>query len=85
MFSINIMFVKDKIINLRISFILALKETPYKFVRLIWQGIVLFKSLRNSKRRNKGNFTSKSNSNKIKLCGVGGNVIISFFRYLYNF
>ena len=31
--------------------------------------IVLFKSLRNSKRRNKGNFTSKSNSNKIKMCG----------------
>ena len=31
--------------------------------------IVLFKSLRNSKRRNKGKFTSKSNSNKIKLCG----------------
>ena len=36
------------------------------------QEIVLFKSLRNSKRRNKGNFTSKSNSNKIKLCGGGG-------------
>ena len=34
--------------------------------------IVLFKSLRNSKRRNKGNFTSKSNSNKIKLCRGGG-------------
>ena len=34
--------------------------------------IVPFKSLRNSKRRNKGNFTSKSNSNKIELCGVGG-------------
>ena len=34
--------------------------------------IVLFKSVRNSKRRNKGNFTSKSNSNKIKLCGDGG-------------
>ena len=31
--------------------------------------IVLFKSFRNSKRRNNGNFTSKSNSNKIKLCG----------------
>ena len=36
------------------------------------QEIVLFKSLRNSKRRNKGNFTSKSKSNKIKLCGGGG-------------
>ena len=34
--------------------------------------IVLFRSLRNSKRRNKGNFTSKSNSNKKKLCGGGG-------------
>ena len=34
--------------------------------------IVLFKSLRNSKRRNKENFTSKFNSNKIKLCGGGG-------------
>ena len=30
------------------------------------------KSLRNSKRRNKGNFTSKSISNKIKLCVFGG-------------
>ena len=26
-------------------------------------------SLRNSKRRNKGNFMFESNSNKIKLCG----------------
>ena len=33
---------------------------------------VNLKSLRNSKRRNKGNLTSKSNSNKIKLCGSGG-------------
>ena len=33
--------------------------------------IVLFNSLRNSKRRNKGNFTSKSNSNEIMLCGGG--------------
>ena len=37
--------------------------------------IVLFKSLRTSKRRNKGNFTSKSNSNKIKLCGGGGTTL----------
>ena len=29
-------------------------------------------SIRNSKRRNEGNFTSKSNSNKIKLCWGGG-------------
>ena len=31
--------------------------------------IVLFKSLRKYKRLNKGNFTLKSNSNKITLCG----------------
>ena len=40
--------------------------------------IVLFKSLRNSKRRNKLNFTSKSNSNKIKLCGGGGETLSCF-------
>ena len=34
--------------------------------------IVLFESLSNCKRRNKGNFTSKSNSNRIMLCGAGG-------------
>ena len=33
--------------------------------------IVFFKTLTNSNRRNKGYFMSKSNSNKIKLCGVG--------------
>ena len=38
----------------------------------IGQPIVLFKSLRNSISRNKRNFTSKSNSNKIKLCEGGG-------------
>ena len=38
--------------------------------------IVLFKSPRNSKRHNKGNFTSKSDSNKIKLCEGGGNIIL---------
>ena len=52
------------------------------------------KSFRNSKSHDKGDFTSKSNSNKIKLCGGDGgniillkdfNVIISFFRYLYKF
>ena len=55
---------------------------------------VLFKSLKNCKRRNKGNFTLKSNSNKIKLFGGGKqpycfkcdfNIIISFFKSLYNF
>ena len=34
--------------------------------------MVLFKSLRNCKRLNKGNFMSKSNSNKIKFCGGWG-------------
>ena len=34
--------------------------------------IVLFKSLRNYKIRNKGYFTLRSNSNKIMLCRGGG-------------
>ena len=42
--------------------------------------IILFKSLRNSKRLDKGNFTSKSNSNKIKLCGVGGQYYIVLIK-----
>ena len=40
--------------------------------------LVLFKSLRNCKRRNKGNFTSKSNSNKIMLCRGGGQHYLFF-------
>ena len=36
------------------------------------KNIVLFKSFRNCKRCNKGNFTLKPNSNKILLCGGGG-------------
>ena len=57
--------------------------------------IVLLKSLRSCKRREKEYFTLKSNSKKIILCGGRGatlscfrydfNVIISFFRSLYNF
>ena len=56
--------------------------------------IILFKSLRNCKSHKKENFTLKSNSNKIMLCRGGSNnicinqkfnVIISFFRSLYNF
>ena len=35
----------------------------------IYQMIILFKSLRNCKRRNKRNFTLWSNSNKLMLCG----------------
>jgi hypothetical protein len=37
-------------------------------------GIVLFESLRNCKRRNKGNFTLKSNSNNIMMCGELNNI-----------
>ena len=43
-----------------------------------YQKIVLFKSLRNGKRCNKGNFMLKSNSNKIMLCGGGGQYYIVF-------
>ena len=46
--------------------------------------IVLFKSLRNCKRRNKGNFTAKSNSNKIKLCGGGDNIVLFQIRFQRN-
>ena len=46
--------------------------------------IVLFKSLRNSKRRNKGNFTSESNSNKIKLCGGGGAAFLSELNNIFH-
>ena len=35
-----------------------------------------FKSLRNCKRRKKGNFTSKSNSIKTMLCGILSNIIL---------
>ena len=45
---------------------------------MVKRRIVLFKSLGNSKRRNKGNFTSKSNSNKIKLCGGGRQYYLVF-------
>ena len=41
-------------------------------VRVDHLRLVLFKSLRNCKRRIKGNFTLMSNSNKIMLCGGGG-------------
>ena len=43
------------------------------------QDIVLFKSLRNSKRRKKGNFMLKSNLKKIKLCG-GGGATLPYFK-----
>ena len=37
---------------------------------------ITFDTLRNCKRRNKGNFMLKSNSNKIMLCGGGGQHIL---------
>ena len=43
---------------------------PPSKTRIFKVCIVLFKSLRNSKRRNKGNFTLKSNFKKIMLCGA---------------
>ena len=43
--------------------------------------ILLLKSLRNYIRRNKGNFTMKCNSNKIMLCGGGGNNILFSIRF----
>ena len=53
--------------------------------------IVLFKSLTKCKRRNKRNLSLKSNSNKIKLCGVGGqhylvlNKISTLKFHIYGF
>jgi hypothetical protein len=44
-----------------INSVINLKDNVHK--------LVLFKSLRNCKRHNNRNFTLKSNSNKIKLCG----------------
>ena len=48
---------------------IAIKKNTKKSEGL---GIVLFKWIRKCRRRNKGNFTSKSNSNMIKLGGGGG-------------
>ena len=39
--------------------------------------IVLFKSLRNYKIRNKLNFTLKSNSNKMMLCGGQHHLVLN--------
>ena len=50
---------------------MVLFQQQQKNTRGKWVKPVLFKSLRNSKRCNKGNFMSKSDSNKIKLCGGG--------------
>ena len=44
----------------------------FSMVEIALRKIVPFKSLRNFKGYNKGNFISKSNSNKIMLCGGGG-------------
>ena len=44
--------------------------------------IVLLKSLRHCKGRNKGNFMLKSNSNKIMLCGGQHYLILKTKKYL---
>ena len=49
--------------------------------------IVLFKSVRNCKRCNKGNLMLKSNSNKIRLCGGGGQhflVLKNIFNLIFT-
>ena len=46
--------------------------------------IVLFKSLRNCERRNKGNFTLKSNLNKVMLYGGGGQHYLVLKRFQRN-
>jgi hypothetical protein len=103
-FFLHIIFIKESQCKKNNSGLIYLKRSHIflilKFFDLeisFWQNyficwfreIVLFKSLRNNK---KGNFMLKFNSNKIKLCGGGGqqhliliNVIISIFRSLYNF
>ena len=54
------------------SRLIAPVSTLYKHSEIQQQRIILFKLLRKSKRSNKENFTSKSNSNKIMLCRGGG-------------
>ena len=49
---------------------------------VIWHKIVPFKSLRNCKRPNKGNITSKSNSNKIMLDGGGGKYYLALNKII---
>ena len=41
----------------------------------------LFRNFRNCKRRNKGNFTLKFNSNKMMLCWGGGQHYVCIKRY----
>ena len=54
---------------------MEIKIPPGK-IHIVQHKIVLSKSIRNSKRRNKGNIRSKYNGNKIKLGGGGGNIIL---------
>ena len=60
-FSWKILFIHLKIVKRRKTEIITLKSYL----------VVLPKSLRKCKRRSKGNFMLKPNSNKIILCGVG--------------
>ena len=59
---------------------------PPSKTRIFKVCIVLFKSLRNSKRHNKGNFTLKFNSNKIMLYGqhylVLNKISMKYFFYV---
>ena len=51
-----------------------------------YREIVLFKSLKNCKRRNKRNFMFKFNSNKIMLCGGGEQYyFVQFQRKIFIF
>ena len=50
---------------------MVIKSKSY-YKRTEYLVILLFKSLKSYKRRNKGSLTSKSNSDKIMLCGGGG-------------
>ena len=51
---------------------MGLGATYYLVLIRFQRIIVLFKSLRKYKKRNKGSFKLKPNSNEIMLCGGGG-------------
>ena len=66
--------------NAKTFFLVKYKITHHyrKQDNIISNLIVLFKSLKNCKRRNKGTFKLKSNSNNIMLCdGWGQHYLVS--------
>ena len=92
-FFLHIIFIKESQCKKNNSGLIYLKRSHDIFLILkffdleisFWQKyficwfreMVLFKSLRNSKRLKKGNFILKLNSNKIKLCeGWGQNYLV---------